>query len=359
MQGPQGYGGPQGYIGAQPKGTTGDRGPQGYTGPQGPKGTASSSRGANGATGPQGYTGNTGYTGTAPRGENGSQGPQGYAGNTGSTGTANSTRGANGATGPQGYAGNNGPTGTTGDRGPNGSTGPQGFKGAKGSTGTTGDRGPNGSTGPQGFKGAKGPTGTTGGRGGNGSGGPQGYAGGTGPTGTTGGRGATGSGGPQGYAGLQQSSTASQSTAYGQGSATSYLTQNNSKAWLLGHASSSGGWTGTMYVGGNGSAGVWFNGGNLYASSDERLKNIKGEVKVDLNRLLELRKVYYTLKNDEKQELQIGTIAQDVQKIYPEVVDVQKDGSLAVSYSRLNIIALSAIDELKKRIDILENLVDE
>ena len=97
----------------------------------------------------------------------------------------------------------------------------------------------------------------------------------------------------------------------------------------------------------------------VYIGTITGVFGIKGEVKVDLNRLLELRKVYYTLKNDEKQELQIGTIAQDVQKIYPEVVDVQKDGSLAVSYSRLNIIALSAIDELKKRIDILENLVDE
>lgn len=104
----------------------------------------------------------------------------------------------------------------------------------------------------------------------------------------------------------------------------------------------------------------------FYESSDERLKNILNPVKVDLDDLAKLRKIYYTWKNDSKSGIQLGIIAQDVQKLYPELVDVDSEtGYLSLAYDKLSVIALEAIDtlyqdykKLKERIDKLERLVN-
>jgi cell division protein FtsB len=63
--------------------------------------------------------------------------------------------------------------------------------------------------------------------------------------------------------------------------------------------------------------------------------------------------------------MRIGTGAQSLQKIYPELV-TENDGILTVAYDKLSIIALAAIDklheenqELKERIEKLEQLVSK
>ena len=104
----------------------------------------------------------------------------------------------------------------------------------------------------------------------------------------------------------------------------------------------------------------------FYEDSDERLKNIIKSVKVDLDELSKLRKIYYIWKNPkENQSLQLGMIAQDVQRLYPELVSVDKEtGYLSLAYDRISVIALEAIDtlyteykQLKERINELEKLL--
>ena len=63
--------------------------------------------------------------------------------------------------------------------------------------------------------------------------------------------------------------------------------------------------------------------------------------------------------------MQIGTSAQEVQKIYPELVSENEKGELSVSYNKLSIVALSAVDqlydktkELETRIANLEKLLE-
>jgi hypothetical protein len=51
--------------------------------------------------------------------------------------------------------------------------------------------------------------------------------------------------------------------------------------------------------------------------------------------------------------LNIGTSAQEVQKLYPELVNEQ-DGVLSVAYDKLSIVALAAIDELHNKNKELE-----
>ena len=103
----------------------------------------------------------------------------------------------------------------------------------------------------------------------------------------------------------------------------------------------------------------------FYESSDERLKNILNPVKVNLDDLSKLRKVYYLWKDRTEDEIQLGMIAQDVQKLYPELVSVDKEtGYLSLAYDKLSVLALEAIDvlykehkKLKKHVDELEKLL--
>ena len=44
----------------------------------------------------------------------------------------------------------------------------------------------------------------------------------------------------------------------------------------------------------------------------------------------------------------IGLSAQKIGALYPEVVSTDENGKMAVSYEKLSVIALAAIDELHK-----------
>ena len=107
--------------------------------------------------------------------------------------------------------------------------------------------------------------------------------------------------------------------------------------------------------------------GNIYApafyeSSDERLKDFYNSVDVDLDKLSSLPKKFFKWKSNPNGEFEIGTSAQELQKIYPQLVNTDDKGYLTVAYDKLSIIALRAIDKLyemnknlERRIQILES----
>lgn len=103
----------------------------------------------------------------------------------------------------------------------------------------------------------------------------------------------------------------------------------------------------------------------FYDTSDERLKNFGEDIPVDFDALQRIPKKYFTWKDSDNADLQIGTSAQVVKEIYPEVVKEDENGTLSVSYEKLAIIALAAIDklveknnELEERLTKLENKND-
>lgn len=97
----------------------------------------------------------------------------------------------------------------------------------------------------------------------------------------------------------------------------------------------------------------------FYETSDARLKNFKDDIRA-LDVVSKIPTKYFTWKKDEVNEnsdpkLHIGTSAQEIQKIYPDLVTENEEGELSVDYARLSVIALAAIKELKKEIDVLKS----
>ena len=300
--------------------------------------------GPTGPTGPAGADGSNGSVGpTGPKGSDGSNGSVGPTGPKGSDGS-NGSVGPTGPTGPRGYSGSDG------DRGPTGPTGPKGSDGSDGSVGPTGPTGPRGLRGYSGSDGDRGPTGPTGPKGSDGS---DGSVGPTGPTGPKGSDGSDGSVGPTGPTGPKGNDGAG---------ITKNISNSTSTAYLIGKSSSS---TQSITASTLYNSSIYMSNNTLYASngfyqsSDERLKEIKNKINVDIDKLCKLNKFYFTFKNDENNVLQIGVSAQEVQKIYPELVSESNNGYLSVDYPKLSVIALSAIDKLNERIERLEKLILE
>lgn len=104
-------------------------------------------------------------------------------------------------------------------------------------------------------------------------------------------------------------------------------------------------------------------GGSTTITSDERLKNFENNIEIDFNKLKKIPKKYFTWKQDDEKKLNIGTSAQEIEKLYPEIVGnfLNDDGEnyKSVDYSKLSIIALAAIDKLNERIEYLENKLKE
>ena len=281
-----------------------------------------------------------------------------------------------GITGAQGPIGPSGASGAAGPQGPIGLTGVQGPQGIQGPIGLTGAEGPQGIQGIQGVAGVNGTdgrsayeiavlngfigtetqwllslvgaTGTVGATGATGAQGPQGIQGPVGNDGAT---------GAQGPTGLIASGTTAGNTAY---------------------------WDGTAWV--TSSSNIFNNGGNVgIGTTNPTVKlEVNGRLKTQginelsdvrykkdiqtltnaLANIEKLRGVSYDWKQAEFPEKnfdakhQIGLIAQELELVFPELVNTDAEGYKSVDYSKLVAVLIEAVKEQQTKITTLQGQVE-
>lgn len=92
----------------------------------------------------------------------------------------------------------------------------------------------------------------------------------------------------------------------------------------------------------------------FFQTSDIRKKNFGSDVEINFEELKSIPKKYFEWKDDPNEVQQIGTSAQALLRVYPQIVSKGDDGFYSVDYAKLSIIALAAIDKLNERVEKLE-----
>ena len=93
----------------------------------------------------------------------------------------------------------------------------------------------------------------------------------------------------------------------------------------------------------------------FYQDSDIRLKNFGDDININFNDLASIPKKHFEWKDDKYGVgQQIGTSAQALLRVYPELVTRNDDGYYTVNYAGLSIVALAAIDRLWEEIERLK-----
>ena len=96
---------------------------------------------------------------------------------------------------------------------------------------------------------------------------------------------------------------------------------------------------------------------NVTAFSDERLKSNIQTIESGLSKVEQLRGVTYVRDDIKDGGQQLGVIAQEVEKILPQVVLTAKDEmkTKSVDYGRLTGVLIEAVKELSARVKELES----
>jgi len=97
--------------------------------------------------------------------------------------------------------------------------------------------------------------------------------------------------------------------------------------------------------------------GDIVVSSDARLKANIVSLGATLAKLLLIDGKTYTMKKDGKQK--IGVLAQDIQKVFPELVTTDDKDMLAVNYQGLVPVLINALKEQQSEIDELKEMFKE
>jgi len=86
--------------------------------------------------------------------------------------------------------------------------------------------------------------------------------------------------------------------------------------------------------------------GSLSHLSDRRLKNVGENFNSGLDKIRELKVYNYTFKKDKKKTPQVGVMAQDLQKVFPNAVTKDKKGYLMIRQEDMFYAMLNSIKQL-------------
>ncbi|GAB3503466.1 tail fiber domain-containing protein [Emticicia fontis] len=104
------------------------------------------------------------------------------------------------------------------------------------------------------------------------------------------------------------------------------------------------------------SAGNGYLGGNIILTSDKRLKKDFSRLNNSLTTITQLHGYHYKwIEESRNKDLQTGLIAQEVQQIFPELVQTDEKGFLSVNYIGLIPHLIEAVKELRQENSNLKN----
>jgi hypothetical protein len=97
--------------------------------------------------------------------------------------------------------------------------------------------------------------------------------------------------------------------------------------------------------------------GAFYQTSDRNKKDIISPISLEkaYEAICGCNAVLYTLKDDITKREQIGLIAQEVEKFFPELVMTDENGVKSLDYARLTVLTFSVLKDLIGRVNALEN----
>ena len=105
--------------------------------------------------------------------------------------------------------------------------------------------------------------------------------------------------------------------------------------------------------------------GDLNVNSDARLKTNIISLGATLSKVLQIDGKSYSMKNDKYEKQKIGLLAQDIEKVFPELVS-ENNGVKSVNYQGIVPILINALKEQDEKIkdqqsqiNRLENLIQE
>jgi hypothetical protein len=98
--------------------------------------------------------------------------------------------------------------------------------------------------------------------------------------------------------------------------------------------------------------------GDLSINSDARLKANIISLGSTLAKLLQIDGKTYTMKKDENKKQKIGVLAQDIEKVFPELVS-ESNGVKSVNYQGLVPVLINALKEQNDRMKVQQSQIDE
>ncbi len=104
--------------------------------------------------------------------------------------------------------------------------------------------------------------------------------------------------------------------------------------------------------------------GSIASCSDIRYKRSLAPISNALNNLLKIKGIYYQWKAEEfpskkfNDRRQVGMIAQEVEQVFPEIVNTSDDSYKSIDYTKLTPILLEAIRELNDKIENINKIVE-
>jgi len=96
--------------------------------------------------------------------------------------------------------------------------------------------------------------------------------------------------------------------------------------------------------------------GSIYNTSDERLKyDIKEITEEDMEKLFTLNPIHFKYKKDPKRT-HYGFLAQDVEKVFPQLVENNNDGYKTINYQEFISLMLAKMQYMQNEIDELKKI---